>query len=289
VSRVALTIVVVALAASSGGATGGNGLPAGFTRIVSGPKGGAVWSGRIPDHEVRWDRRSSAVYLPPNYDPARRYPVVYLLHGFPGSPSGFYDSLRLAQVADGLIYSHEIRPFIGVMPVAGRATGKRQREEWTGAWEDYVVRDVVPWTDRMLSTVAAPRGRVIAGLSAGGYGAVDLALRHPRLFGVVESWEGYFKPFRDGSLAHATKRVLGAHDPSQLVRGEAPLLRRRGVTFYLSTGFNHGGIFRKWTFAFARELRGLHIHYAVWASKHPDKGAFLRLQLPAALRFAFHF
>jgi hypothetical protein len=72
-----------------------------------------------------------------------------------------------------------------------------------------------------------------------------------------------------------------------LVRREAALLRRRHVRFFLTTGFNHGGIFRRWTYDFARELRGLKLPYRLWASQTPDGGKYLRLQLPSALEFAF--
>jgi enterochelin esterase-like enzyme len=260
----------------------------GFRPVASGPNGGVVLSGRIPNLVVRWDHRASAVYLPPGFQTSGgRYPVIFLLHGFPGSPSGFYDSLALAKIADGLISSHQTRPFIAVMPVAGRVTGKRTDEEWAGRWETYLVRDVLPWTAAHLPVSETEPDRAIAGLSAGAFGAIDVALRHPGLFGVAESWSGYFRPFRDGPFAHASATELAAHDPTLLVRREAALLRRRHVRFYLATGFNHGGIFRRWTYEFAHELEGLHLPYRVWASKQPDGGRYLRLQLPAALEFAF--
>ena len=173
------------------------------------------------------------------------------------------------------------------MPVAGRVAGKRSDEEWAGRWETYLVRDVVPWAESRLTLGTRQSDRAIAGLSAGGFGAVDIALRHPGIFGVAESWSGYFRPFRDGPLAHASAVELADHDPTVLVRREAVQLRRQQVRFYLATGFNHGGIFRRWTYEFARELHGLRLPYRVWASKSPDGGRYLRLQLPAALEFAF--
>jgi enterochelin esterase-like enzyme len=258
----------------------------GFTKLLSGPDGGTIWVGRIPNRVVRGDRRRSAVYLPPYFNRATRYPVIYLLHGFPGAPSGFYDSLALAQIADGLIASGRVKPFIAVMPVAGRTAAARG-DEWAGRWETHLVRDVVPWTESHLPVLAQQSDRAIAGPSAGGFGAVDIALRHPGVFGVVEAWSGYFRPFRDGPFARASRAELDAHDPSLLARREAALLRRRGVRFFLSTGFNHGGVRRRWTFDFARELRALGIRNQVWASLRPDGGRYLRLQLPAALEFAF--
>jgi enterochelin esterase-like enzyme len=259
----------------------------GFKTIVKGPAGGAVVSGRIPNHVVPADRRASAVYLPPGFSLAERYPVIFLLHGFPGSPSGFYDSLRLANVADGLITSQAVRPFVAVMPVAGRTTGKRMDEEWAGPWETYLVDDVVPWANTHLPLSPIRGDRAVAGISAGAFGAVDIALRHPGLFGVAESWSGYFTPFRDGPLAKATAAELAAHNPTLLARREAARLRREHVRFFLSTGFNHGGIFRRWTFEFATELQSLRIPHRVWASKQPDGGRYLRLQLAPALEYAF--
>jgi hypothetical protein len=94
-------------------------------------------------------------------------------------------------------------------------------------------------------------------------------------------------PSADGPLAHASAAELAAHDPTLLARREAARLRHGHVRFFLSTGFNHGGIFRRWTFEFAHELQSLGIQHRVWASQRPDGGRYLRLQLPAALEFAF--
>src|SRR5207248_5518313 len=121
--------------------------------------------------------------------------------------------------------------------------------EWAGLWEDYLVRRVIPWVDANL---AVSGDSTIAGLSAGGFGAVDVALRHPTLFRRVEAWGGYFAPFRDGPLRHATPADLAAHDPTRLARVDAPLLRRSDVRFFLSSGPGHGRITKAATVRFAR-------------------------------------
>ena len=260
-------------------------LPAGWFNVAHGPAGGTIWEGRIPNTYVPSDARLSAIYLPPAFDPSQRYPVVYLLHGMRGSPSSIFDAMRLPTAADGLIASGAA-PFIAVMPVAG-PTVHPNRGEWAGVWEDYLVHDVVPWVDQNLPTIATARGRALEGLCAGGFGALDIGLRHPGVFETLGSFEGYFAPvFRDGPFAEATKADLRAHDPSVLLDREAPALRHRGVRFYLSAGGNHGHVRARWTVAFADELRTLRLPHELWRPPFAEIKHFWRATLPSALAYA---
>jgi S-formylglutathione hydrolase FrmB len=197
----------------------------GFTPFAAGPHGGVVLAGTFPGAT-----RPGYVYLPPGYSRTRRYPVLYLLHGMPGSPSEYLAGTDLAAFSDTAISVGRLRPFIAVLPAAG--PGRGYDGEWAGPWEREVVEDV-PFVDAHLPTIAAPAGRVLAGLSAGGFGAVYIALRHPDLFGAVESWSGYFHPLRDGPFKHDTNAQLRANDPRLLLRNA------RGMRFFLSTGPYH--------------------------------------------------
>jgi enterochelin esterase-like enzyme len=256
----------------------------GWAPAGQGPDGGTVWTGRIPNSVVP-DERLSAIYLPPGFNPQRRYPVVYLLHGMKGSPAEFYESLQLAAVADGLM-SRGATPFIAVMPVAGPVVDPNSGE-WAGVWEQYLVRDVVPWVDAHLPTIPTAAGRALEGLCAGGFGAVDIGLRHPRLFGTLGAFDGYFAPvFRDGPFVHATRADLAAHDPALLVRREATALRSSGVRFYVSAGGNHGAVLAAWTVQFAAELRALRLPHKLWRLPKRDQGHFWRATFPAALAYA---
>jgi enterochelin esterase-like enzyme len=261
-------------------------LPSGWTYVRTGPHGGAVLIGRIPNQVVAWDHRASAVYLPPGFDPTRRYPVIYLLHGMRGAPSEFWDSLKIADVADTLIESASSPPFVAVMPVAGPLVDS-DGGEWAGVWEDYLVRDVVPWVDAHLPTLPGAGNRALEGLCAGVYGAVDIGLRHPGLFGTLGSWEGYFAPvFRDGPFVDAGKADLDAHDPTLLVRAEAAELRHDGVRFYMSTGGNHAQILNRWTVEFADELTALRLPHELWRLPASERGHFWSATLPSALLYA---
>lgn len=261
---------------------GASATPAGFRFVLRGPAGGTVWTGRIPNSFAD-DARFADLYLPPGYTQSRRYPVLYLLHGFWGSPGSFVHGLRFAQVADLQITRGKAAPFIAVMPPGG-PKGKSSNGEWAGVWEDYVVRDVVPWVDHHFAT--DPTQRALAGLSAGGYGAIDIGLRHLRMFKTLESWGGYFRPFRDGPFVHATRGVLDAHDPELLARRERAALIRAGVRVFLSTGtYGHGPVAARWTVQFAHELSSLDVQHLLVVE--PRRIHFVwRAQLPAAIDYA---
>lgn len=229
----------------------------GFTPVGASPGGGTLLQGVFPDAAAPQPLQPGDVYLPPSFTTAKRYPVIYLLHGIRGAPSEYVDALNIRAYADRQIQSGALRPFIAVMPAAGDAS---YRGEWAGPWETYVTQAVVPWVDRHLPTISAPSGRVLAGLSAGGYGAYDIGLRTPTLFGKLESWSGYFQPLHDRPFRQATARTLRANDPTLLLRRKATLLRRLGLRLFVSTGPAHS----RWappaaSAAFAAEARSLRL------------------------------
>jgi enterochelin esterase-like enzyme len=199
------------------------------------PAGGSILQGVIPYAQADRTLNPSIVYLPPNFSPARRYPVAYLLHGMPGSPLEYAHYFGILDWIDTEIAAGKLRPFIAVAPSAAQRTGG----EWAGFWEQYVVHGVIPWVDSHLPTIASPRGRVLAGLSAGGFGAYDIGLRHPGLFGRLVSWSGYFHPLPDGPFVHASPARLAANDPWLILRAEGRKLRADGIRFFVSTGPPH--------------------------------------------------
>src|ERR1700747_782966 len=117
-------LIVLALALPVGSAAASPlpiGVPAGFRLATHGPDGGTVWEGRIPNYFVS-DPRLSDIYLPPGYTTDQVYPVLYLLHGFWGSPGGFVHGLHFATAADTQISLGAAAPFIAVMPPGGPMT-----------------------------------------------------------------------------------------------------------------------------------------------------------------------
>jgi hypothetical protein len=255
----------------------------GFTPAGSSPSGGILLRGVVPDALAPQPLSPGYVYLPPKFTTATRYPVIYLLHGIRGNPTEYIDALNLRSYADRQITAGALRPFIAVMPAAADDS---YRGEWAGPWEQYVTHAVVPFVDRYLPTIAAPAGRVLAGLSAGGYGAFDIGLRDPHLFGALESWSGYFQPLHDKPFKHAGIATLRANDPQLLLRRKAKLLRRLGVRLFVSTGPPHS----RWappseSTAFAGEARALRLQ-VTFRRFHLKKGQWLD-EFHAGLSWAF--
>jgi enterochelin esterase-like enzyme len=257
--------------------------PRGWTLVATGPAGGTVWRGVIPDPAVPGTGRASLVYLPPGVRRGDRDPALYLLHGLRGSPYSYVGGLRLATVADGLIAARQVPPFVAVMPPAGATPAFDG--EWTGPWESYVVDGVVPWADRHLPLAATASRRTIAGFSAGAYGAVDMALRHPGLFGTVESWSGYFTAPHDGSLAGAAAAERRAHDPTALLSAQAGDWRAAHVRVFVSAGRRERRVLAA-TRAFARALSAAGVDHLLHVGSGGHHGRAWRAVLPAGIRYA---
>lgn len=203
------------------------------------------------------------VYLPSGYatHPRRRYPVLYLLHGFPGRPLAFIETVQMGIVDDALTVRHRAQPLILVMPFG--STGTFTDEEWVNGidagegWATFVARDLVRAVDAHYRTIAEPGGRAIAGLSEGGYGAINIALHHPGEFSVVESWSGYERPDKIRSIFGSRLGTLAANDPQTLLPRVAPMLRRLGTYFWFYSGSTDP--MRKQNALFARELSNARI------------------------------
>jgi S-formylglutathione hydrolase FrmB len=144
-------------------------------------------------------RDTFLVYLPPGYRSAtaRRYPVLYLLHGDKQGASSFL-RLGLQPTLDRLIAAHTIKPLIAVMLEADGLPNNWRNT--SGPRYASYVGEVQRLTDRVLRTIPNRASRAIAGYSMGGFGAMSVALTQLRSYSVVESWEGFFNNL-SGELA----------------------------------------------------------------------------------------
>jgi putative tributyrin esterase len=138
-------------------------------------------------HSVQLPLKYSVV-LPANYyQSAQLYPVVYLLHGHTGNYTSW---ITYAKLPTELATQNNC---IIILPDAGNSW----YVNWTGQkdgkphrWHDMLVNDLLPDVEKKYRTVNKRSARSIGGLSMGGYGALAIGLRNPKLFGFVFSSAG---------------------------------------------------------------------------------------------------
>lgn len=196
--------------------------------------------------------RAVRVYLPPSYDaggPPRRYPVVFLLHGWPGSAANWFELGRVPATADSLIASGQIPEVILVCP-DGNGTGLLGRSYWIDSWdgrrrfESWLAGGLVAWVDAHFHTRREPAARAIIGLSDGALGAFNTVLRHPDVFGAAGGHSGDYQPrkgFGTGAIFGpdpGARALEVANTPTAYLARVAATAREQ--VLYLDTGLGDG-------------------------------------------------
>ncbi|MEK6283396.1 MAG: alpha/beta hydrolase family protein [Acidobacteriota bacterium] len=127
------------------------------------------------------------VLLPVDYDQpsakAKRYPVVYLLHGLTGHYTNWFERTKLADY--GAVYS-----MIIVTPEGNDGWYTDSASVPADKYETYVIEELLPDVQQRYRTVDTREGRAIAGLSMGGYGALKFGVKYPQTFAFAGSMSG---------------------------------------------------------------------------------------------------
>ncbi|MDP6444346.1 MAG: alpha/beta hydrolase-fold protein [Pirellulaceae bacterium] len=124
------------------------------------------------------------IYLPPAYGEksgaARRFPVVYYLHG--GRPGSEIKSVRLAEHFHKHIKSGQTPPVIYVFVNGGPVSHYNLPDREQAMGEDVFVKELIPHVDKTYRTISDRRGRGLEGFSQGGRGTTRIMFKHPHLF-----------------------------------------------------------------------------------------------------------
>jgi S-formylglutathione hydrolase FrmB len=165
---------------------------------------GVVVPFTIPGTESQVHARTAQVYLPPAYflKPHRSLPVVELLHGEPGSPADWTRGAYVDVTADDYAAQHHGFAPILVMPDTNGGwlrdsecvNGKR------GQVQTYLTKDVRNAVIARFHARRDPQGWGIAGLSEGGYCALQIGLRNPDLYRTIGDYSGGSGPSVSGGL-----------------------------------------------------------------------------------------
>lgn len=168
--------------------------------------------------------RGVTVYLPDGYGGgAWRYPVVYYL-------SSFFEDDRAPYVANGAeaLFDRAIaRQVIGPVIIVTADFTTPAGGSWyvnsaaTGNWDDFMVRELVPWVDARYRTLARAESRGVAGDRMGGHGAIRFGMRHPDVFGAVYALHPIGTgPGLQTMFSRPDWRLLGSARSIEALRGD---------------------------------------------------------------------
>ena len=202
-----------------------------------------------------------SIYLPPSYrtDRNRRYPVVYLLHGYTGTDLGYFGATgrQLHVIAERVFASGGAREMILVMPNCMNVFGgcMYSNSVTAGDWEGYVAGDLVAYIDRTYRTIPEREARGLGGHSMGGYGALRIAMKRPDVFSAIYALsscclnEGTVRPPRGGGpspaeLVTSLDEVRGTRGGAQgtLARAAAWAPNPKNPPLYLDLPTKNGQV-----------------------------------------------
>lgn len=167
------------------------------------------------------------IVLPRDYDGSeKRYPVLYLLHGYMQNYTVWGRNLGAA------FYARNVEDLILVLPDGGNSwfvNYARSDDGQLNNWEDHIIRDLIPYVDNNFRSEARREGRAISGLSMGGFGAFALGLRHPHLFVSIGS--------TSGALAFARTNAAGLAAGIPVTQGNVPRSAEDQARFEEVDGF----------------------------------------------------
>ena len=149
------------------------------------------------DSPTLGQQRRMTVYLPPQYDGKKRFPVMYLLHGHGGDETAWGDLGRTSQIMDNLIAEGKCVPMIVVMP-NGNPTcnaapgwwhegmytpdGNAFNQRGAKATMEESFMDIVNYVDTHYQTIAQRSARAVTGLSMGGGHTFGISRLYPETF-----------------------------------------------------------------------------------------------------------
>jgi len=269
-----LGIAFVGIAAGVQGQVELKHAPRGFDSVRSGIAHGKIEAVTYFSTTVGVERRAK-VYTPPGFDPNKKYPVLYLLHGLAGTEEEWPAMAPPQTILDNLYAENKALPMIVVMP-----NGRAMKDDRPGenkfdsakvrafaTFEQDLIRDLIPYMEKKYPVYKDGGHRAIAGLSMGGGQSLNFGLGHPDKFG----WIGGFSPapntkMQEGLLPDPAKTLqrlkflwisCGAEDNLMSVSQRThEYLAKSGVPhiFYKEAGGHDFPVWRNDLYFFAQML-----------------------------------
>lgn len=251
----------------------------------NGTERGTIIQEHIVSTALGGQEKPFLVYLPPSYNTpvgrTRHYPTLYLLHGSPGNESDWLVGGKADQSADTLLALGKIPELILVLPDGNGRPG--ETSEWGDSFdhrqqmETYIAVDLVKYVDHKYRTIPQAPFRGIGGLSMGGFGATNIAVHHPTIFGRVISLGGYYRA--EGSIWGNNRSYMQANSPLSVV----PLTKSSWSVQMFIGGATNDQPYYTDSKEFVQELAKLHLSYSFDIQKGSHEWHVWQTQLYNAL------
>ncbi|HSC52974.1 MAG TPA: alpha/beta hydrolase-fold protein [Phnomibacter sp.] len=192
--------------------------------------------------------RKAFVYTPPDYnkDAKKRYPVLYLQHGWGEDETAWSNQGRANLIMDNLIAEGKTKPFIIVMTygITNEVRWGRMRDFKIDTFQTVLVDELIPYIDANFRTLANQPNRAMAGLSMGGMETKTITLAKPEIFSHYALLSGgVYAPtdIKDKSKVKLVFLSCGSKENPDGVKKAAAELSAAGINavFYVSDKTAH--------------------------------------------------
>lgn len=191
-----------------------------------------------------------AVYLPADYDSGQAYPVLYIMYGYGGNQySMFNNFMSVNRTADKMIAAGTMKSMILVVPDYKNSFAVNSTREQNpntgggtiGLYEDYLIKELIPYIDQHFATDNTHAGRFIEGYSMGGFAALYLGFNYPELFSKIGAHSSALWDYSGSDMfigqrnwLYTTPELRMQRDPFLLAQSQD----LRVTTIYLDVGTN---------------------------------------------------
>jgi enterochelin esterase-like enzyme len=144
--------------------------------------------------EINGMERHCNVYIPAEYEqnPNKKYPVLYLLHGWGEDENGWSNQGHMGNIMDGLIASDKAVPMIVVMDCGDFKANSDVRKPMMSDVTQVYIKDLIPYIDKTFRTGTDRQSRAMAGLSRGGMQTTTTVFNNMDKFAWMGTFSGFF-------------------------------------------------------------------------------------------------
>lgn len=192
--------------------------------------------------------RTAFVYTPPGYgvDDSKRYPVLYLQHGWGEDETAWSNQGHANLIMDNLIAEGKVEPFIIVMTygMTNEVKFGGLKDFKVDAFQAVLVDELIPYVDKNFRTISSKESRAMAGLSMGGMETHSITLNKPEVFSRYALLSGgIYNPeeLKDSSKPDLIFISAGSKENPDRVTNAVSVLKDAGynAVSYVSDGTGH--------------------------------------------------